>query len=98
MTDSSATVAQTQEMTMLEAINHTLHQEMARDDRVVVFGEDVGANGGVFRATEGLHQTFGGERVVDTVLAEGVIAGAAVGLAAAGMVPIPEIQFLGFSY
>lgn len=89
---------QTRVMTMLEAINHTLHQEMARDDRVVVFGEDVGANGGVFRATEGLHQEFGGERVVDTVLAEGVIAGAAVGLAAAGMVPVPEIQFLGFSY
>ena len=61
-------------MTMLEAINHTLHQEMERDERVVVFGEDVGLNGGVFRATEGLQATFGEDRVVDTPLAEGVIA------------------------
>ena len=99
MTDSSqAQQGATQVMTMLEAINHTLHQEMARDDRVVVFGQDVGLNGGVFRATEGLQQTFGARRVVDTVLAEGVIAGTAVGLAAAGMIPVPEIQFLGFSY
>jgi pyruvate dehydrogenase E1 component beta subunit len=85
-------------MTMLEAINHTLHQEMARDDRVVVFGEDVGANGGVFRATEGLQDAFGVDRVVDTPLAEAVIAGTAVGLAAGGMIPVAEIQFLGFSY
>lgn len=88
----------TQTMTMLEAINHTLHQEMDRDERVMVFGEDVAVNGGVFRATEGLLDAFGGDRVVDTPLAEGVIAGTAVGLAAAGMVPVPEIQFLGFSY
>ena len=85
-------------MTMLEAINHTLHQEMARDERVMVFGEDVGANGGVFRATEGLQDEFGTGRVVDTPLAEGVIAGTSIGLAAAGMIPVPEIQFLGFSY
>ena len=91
-------MSDTQVMTMLEAINHTLHQEMARDERVVVFGEDVGLNGGVFRATEGLQAEFGEDRVVDTVLAEGVIAGTAVGLAAAGLVPVPEIQFLGFSY
>ena len=91
-------MSDTQVMTMLEAINHTLHQEMARDERVVVFGEDVGLNGGVFRATEGLQQEFGDARVVDTVLAEGVIAGTAVGMAAAGLVPVPEIQFLGFSY
>ncbi len=91
-------MSDTQTMTMLEAINHTLHREMARDERVVVFGEDVGHNGGVFRATEGLYASFGEHRVVDTPLAEGVIAGAAVGLAAAGMVPVPEIQFLGFSY
>ncbi|MFW2380565.1 MAG: alpha-ketoacid dehydrogenase subunit beta [Acidimicrobiales bacterium] len=83
---------------MVEAINHTLHQEMARDERVMVFGEDVAQNGGVFRATEGLLDDFGAERVVDTPLAEAVIAGTAVGLAAAGMVPVPEIQFLGFSY
>ena len=85
-------------MNMVEAINATLHEEMARDERIVVFGEDVGVNGGVFRATEGLHEAFGAERVVDTPLAEGVIAGTAVGLAASGMVPVAEIQFLGFSY
>jgi pyruvate dehydrogenase E1 component beta subunit len=85
-------------LNMVEAINHTLHSEMARDERVMVFGEDVAQNGGVFRATEGLLAEFGAERVVDTPLAEAVIAGAAVGLAAAGMVPVPEIQFLGFSY
>lgn len=88
----------TQVMTMLEAINHTLHAEMARDERVVVFGQDVAANGGVFRATEGLQDSFGAKRVVDTPLAEAVIAGTSVGLAAAGMIPVPEIQFLGFSY
>ncbi|NNF52801.1 MAG: alpha-ketoacid dehydrogenase subunit beta [Acidimicrobiales bacterium] len=83
---------------MVEAINHTLHREMTRDERVMVFGQDVGVNGGVFRATEGLLNGFGARRVVDTPLAEGVIAGTAVGLAAAGMIPVPEIQFLGFSY
>ncbi len=86
------------EMTMLEAINHTLHEEMARDERVMVFGQDVGVNGGVFRATEGLITAFGSDRVVDMPLAEGVIVGSTVGLAAAGMVPVAEIQFLGFSY
>ena len=86
------------QMNMVEAINHTLHQEMSRDERVMVFGEDVAQNGGVFRATEGLLDSFGAGRVVDTPLAEAVIAGTAVGLAAAGMVPVPEIQFLGFSY
>lgn len=85
------------EMTMLDAINHTLHLEMARDERVIVFGEDVALNGGVFRATDGLLAEFGSERVVDTPLAEAAIIGAAVGLATAGMVPVPEIQFLGFS-
>ncbi len=96
--DHAAVPVGSRVMTMLEAINHTLHQEMARDDRVIVFGEDVGANGGVFRATEGLQQEFGVDRVVDTPLAEAVIAGTAVGLAAAGLIPVPEIQFLGFSY
>jgi len=104
MTDASATgspaapASESQVMTMLEAINHTLHAEMARDERVVVFGQDVGANGGVFRATEGLQDAFGSARVVDTPLAEAVIAGTSVGLAAAGLIPVPEIQFLGFSY
>jgi hypothetical protein len=85
-------------MTLVEAINHTLHQEMERDDRVLVFGQDVARNGGVFRATDGLLDRFGGKRVVDTPLSEAVIIGTAVGLAAEGMVPVPEIQFLGFSW
>jgi len=91
-------VTGTSEITMLQAINESLHAEMARDERVVVLGQDVGRNGGVFRATEGLFEKFGESRVVDTPLAEGMIAGAAVGLAMAGMVPVAEIQFLGFSY
>ena len=85
-------------MTMVQAINATLHEEMARDDRVVVFGQDVAKNGGVFRATEGLLDRFGGERVVDTPLAEAAIIGSAIGLAVGGMVPVAEIQFLGFTY
>lgn len=85
-------------MTLVEAVNHTLHREMERDERVIVFGEDVGHNGGVFRATDGLAARFGTDRVVDTPLAEALILGTAVGLAAAGMVPVPEIQFLGFTY
>jgi pyruvate dehydrogenase E1 component beta subunit len=84
--------------TMVEAIAHTLGREMARDERVIVFGEDVALNGGVFRATDGLLARFGPDRVVDTPLAEALILGTAVGLAASGMVPVPEIQFLGFSY
>lgn len=83
---------------MVEAIRYTLGEEMARDERVIVFGQDVGRNGGVFRATDGLFDRFGERRVVDTPLAEGVIAGTAVGLAAAGLVPVAEIQFLGFSW
>src|ERR671914_437656 len=85
-------------MTLVEAINHTLHQEMARDPRMLVFGQDVARNGGVFRATDGLLDRFGADRVVDTPLSEAVIIGTAVGLAAEGMVPVPEIQFLGFSW
>ena len=85
-------------MTMVQAINAALHEEMARDDRVLVFGQDIAKNGGVFRATEGLLDRFGGERVVDTPLAEAAIVGSAIGLAVAGMIPVAEIQFLGFSY
>ncbi len=85
-------------MTMVEAINSTLHGEMERDGRVLVFGQDVARNGGVFRATDGLFDRFGANRVVDTPLAEGVIIGTAVGLAAEGLVPVPEIQFLGFAW
>ena len=86
------------ELSMLEAINETLHSEMARDERIVVLGEDVGRNGGVFRATEGLIEKFGENRGVDTPISEAAIAGSAVGLAMAGLVPVAEIQFLGFSY
>lgn len=84
------------EMNLVQAINTTLAQEMERDDRVVILGEDVGANGGVFRVTEGLQARFGPERVVDSPLDESGIMGAAVGLAMGGMRPIPEIQFEGF--
>lgn len=84
------------EMNLVQAINTTLAHEMERDDRVVILGEDVGANGGVFRVTEGLQARFGAERVVDSPLDESGIMGAAVGLAMGGMRPIPEIQFEGF--
>jgi pyruvate dehydrogenase E1 component beta subunit len=72
--------------------------EMAHDERVVVLGEDVGVNGGVFRATVGLQERFGKERVIDTPLAENMIAGISVGMAAQGMRPVAEIQFTGFIY
>ena len=84
------------ECNLVEAITLTLSQEMDRDSRVVILGEDVGLNGGVFRATDGLHARFGGNRVIDTPLAESGIMGSAIGLAMAGMRPIPEIQFEGF--
>ncbi|MEO1129406.1 MAG: alpha-ketoacid dehydrogenase subunit beta, partial [Planctomycetota bacterium] len=83
-------------LTLVQAINLALTQEMEADDRVLILGEDVGKNGGVFRVTEGLHQRFGGERVVDTPLAESGIMGSAIGLAMVGLRPIPEIQFEGF--
>jgi len=85
-------------LTMVEAIRQALEQEMERDERVMILGEDVGRLGGVFRATDGLQRRFGEARVLDTPLAEAVIAGASVGLAMSGMVPVPEIQFLGFSH
>ena len=84
------------EMNMVEAINAALAQEMERDERVIVLGEDVGVNGGVLRVTEGLQKRFGPERVVDTPLAESGIIGTSIGLAMAGMRPVPEIQFEGF--
>src|SRR5260221_189959 len=86
------------ELTVVEAVNQALALEMARDKRVVVFGEDVGRSGGVFRATDGLFARHGANRVIDTPLSEGVIAGAAIGLAMAGWVPVAEIQFLGFAH
>ena len=83
-------------LTLVQAINLALTQEMEADPRVVLLGEDVGKNGGVFRVTEGLQARFGADRVVDTPLAESGIMGTAIGLAMAGMRPIPEIQFEGF--
>ncbi|RMF88975.1 MAG: alpha-ketoacid dehydrogenase subunit beta [Nitrospinota bacterium] len=85
-------------MTMVEAINQALREEMERDDTVLVLGEDVGKAGGVFRVTDGLQARFGEERVIDTPLAESAIVGVAFGLAVAGMKPIAEIQFMGFLY
>jgi pyruvate dehydrogenase E1 component beta subunit len=83
-------------LTLVQAINLALIQEMEADPRIILLGEDVGPNGGVFRVTEGLHQRFGPDRVVDTPLAESGIIGTAIGLAMAGLRPIPEIQFEGF--
>jgi pyruvate dehydrogenase E1 component beta subunit len=85
-------------MTMVQAINQALAQEMERDDRYVILGEDVGRDGGVFRVTEGLVDKFGTERVIDTPLAESGAVGAAVGMTALGLRPIVEIQFMGFIY
>lgn len=85
-------------MTMVQAINRALAGELERDDRVVIFGEDVGRDGGVFRATEGLFDRFGPARVMDTPLAESGAVGAAIGMAALGLRPVPEIQFMGFIY
>ena len=84
--------------TLIEAVGDAMGVAMAADERVLVLGEDVGRNGGVFRATDGLIDRFGEERVVDTPLAEAGIIGTAIGLAVYGMRPIAEIQFLGFSY
>jgi pyruvate dehydrogenase E1 component beta subunit len=84
------------QMTMLEAVRSTLAYEMARDERVMVLGEDVGQLGGVFRATAGLLDEFGGDRVFDTPIAEGAIIGATLGLAISGLRPVAELQFLGF--
>jgi pyruvate dehydrogenase E1 component beta subunit len=83
-------------LTLVQAINLALVQEMEKDDRVILLGEDVGANGGVFRVTEGLHKRFGAKRVVDSPLAESGIIGTSIGLAMAGLRPVPEIQFDGF--
>src|SRR5919109_3505044 len=86
------------EVTLIEAINLALARALADDPDVVVFGEDVGVNGGVFRATAGLQQRFGAERVFDTPLSELLISGICVGMAAQGLKPVGEIQFLGFLY
>lgn len=85
-------------ITLIEGITMALAWEMEHDDTVVVLGEDVGVSGGVFRATAGLQQRFGADRVMDTPLAESMIAGMSIGMAAQGMRPVCEIQFMGFIY
>jgi pyruvate dehydrogenase E1 component beta subunit len=85
-------------LTMVEAINLALKQEMEKDPRVLILGEDVGKNGGVFRVTQGLIDVFGQDRVIDTPLAESAITGVAIGMAVYGLRPIAEIQFEGFVY
>lgn len=85
-------------MTMVQALNTALHQEMEKDDRVIVLGEDVGIDGGVFRVTDGLYEEFGEDRSVDTPLAESGIVGMAIGMAVYGLRPVAEIQFSGFAY
>src|SRR5512140_3116124 len=86
------------EMNIIQAINDCLRVEMQRDSRVVVLGEDVGHFGGVFRATVGLQQEFGPDRVMDTPLAEAGIVGVAIGMALYGLRPVAEIQFADFIY
>jgi pyruvate dehydrogenase E1 component beta subunit len=85
-------------LNMVQAINNALKEEMQRDNSVVILGEDVGRDGGVFRTTEGLYNEFGAERVVDTPLSESGIIGTAIGMAAYGLKPVAEIQFMGFIY
>ncbi|PSQ64589.1 MAG: alpha-ketoacid dehydrogenase subunit beta, partial [Halobacteriales archaeon SW_9_67_24] len=89
---------ESQNLTLVQAVRDGLYGEMERDDDVLVMGEDVGKNGGVFRATQGLYDEFGDDRVIDTPLAESGIIGTAVGMSAYGLRPVAEIQFLGFIY
>jgi pyruvate dehydrogenase E1 component beta subunit len=88
----------TQNLTLVQAVRDGLYGEMQRDDDVIVLGEDVGKNGGVFRATQGLYDEFGEKRVIDTPLAESGIVGTSVGMAAYGLKPVAEMQFMGFIY
>ena len=87
-----------EQLTLVDGVREALRAEMARDDNVLVLGEDVGKNGGVFRATEGLYDEFGSARVLDTPLAESGIVGASIGMATKGLRPVAEIQFMGFVY
>ena len=82
--------------TLIEAVNEALHEEMERDPSMIVLGEDVGVHGGVFRATDGLQQRFGADRVIDTPLAELGIVGVAIGAAMQGLHPVAEIQFADY--
>ncbi len=88
----------TAKMTMVQALQQAMELKLKEDDRVILMGEDIGLNGGVFRVTDGLQAKFGEDRVIDTPLAESGIVGTAVGMALNGMIPVVEIQFLGFIY
>ena len=83
---------------MVQSLNQSLHEVMGNDESVLIMGEDVGINGGVFRVTDGLYEKFGRKRVIDTPIAESAILGAAIGMAIAGLKPVVEMQFSGFSY
>ena len=85
-------------MTLIESVRETLRSEMRRDESIVVLGEDVGKKGGVFLATDGLYDEFGGDRVLDTPLSESMIVGVSIGAAVAGLRPVPEIQFADFIF
>jgi pyruvate dehydrogenase E1 component beta subunit len=86
------------EMTMVKSLNLALRQQMEADESVLLLGEDVGVDGGIFRVSEGLHDVFGPERVIDTPVAESGIVGTALGMALGGLKPVAEMQFMGFSY
>ena len=86
------------DITLIEAVTQALAYEMTHNPKVVLLGEDIGINGGVFRATVGLSQKFGPERVIDTPLAESMIAGVAIGMATQGLIPVAEFQFMGFIF
>ena len=98
VTAESPQTGERPELSILEAVREALFEEMGRDERVMVLGMDVGRLGGVFRVTRGLMERYGPDRVVDTPLAEAAIVGASLGLAIGGMVPVAEIQFLGFTH
>lgn len=85
-------------LNLVQAVNQALHDEMSRNPMMVLLGEDIGRDGGVFRATEGLIEQFGDQRVIDTPLSESAIVGVAIGMAAYGLTPVAEIQFMGFLY
>ncbi|MGH7302722.1 MAG: alpha-ketoacid dehydrogenase subunit beta, partial [Candidatus Rokuibacteriota bacterium] len=85
-------------LNMVKALNHALFQEMERDGDVLILGEDVGVDGGVFRVTDDLQRTYGSQRVIDSPLAEAAIIGTAVGMALYGLKPVCEIQFSGFAF
>lgn len=97
-TDSFSSASASRDLTLVEAVNLALARALTEDPNVVLLGEDIGRNGGVFRATQGLQDRFGRERVMDTPLAETLIAGTAIGMASQGLKPVAEIQFMGFIF